>query len=80
MQLHNPLAPHDSPPLSPGDLLNEHEAAALLKTAVRTLRNWRCLRKGPPYRKIGQRAVRYHRADLETFARVVGTADEASAA
>ena len=80
MQLNNPLAPHNTAPLSPGDLLTEHEAADLLKTAVRTLRNWRSLRKGPPYRKIGQRAVRYHRADLEAFARIVGNAGEASAA
>jgi hypothetical protein len=31
------------------------------------LRNWRALRKGPRVRKIGQRLVRYHRADLAAF-------------
>jgi hypothetical protein len=52
---------------APGDLVDENEAAAILHAAVRTLRNWRALRKGPRYRKIGQRLVRYHRADLEAF-------------
>ena len=52
---------------SPGELVDESEAAAILDTAVRTLRNWRSLRKGPRYRKIGQRLVRYHRADLAAF-------------
>ena len=55
-------------PLMPGDLLDENEAAAILHTAVRTLRNWRALHKGPPYRKIGERMVRYHRSDLAAFA------------
>lgn len=57
----NPLS------LQPGDLVNEHDAAAILRTQVRTLRNWRSLRKGPPYHKIGQRLVRYHRAELAAF-------------
>jgi hypothetical protein len=53
--------------LEPGDLKDENEAAAILHTSVRTLRNWRALRKGPKYRKVGQRLVRYHRADLAAF-------------
>jgi hypothetical protein len=60
--------------LAPGDLLDENEAAAILNTAVRTLRNWRALRKGPRYRKIGQRLVRYHRADLAAF--IAGEAEK----
>jgi hypothetical protein len=52
---------------SPGELVDELEAAAILDSAVRTLRNWRALGKGPKYRKIGQRLVRYHRADLAAF-------------
>lgn len=56
---------------SPGELVTELEAAAILSTAVRTLRNWRALRKGPRYRKIGARMVRYHRADLAEFQRVM---------
>jgi hypothetical protein len=66
---------------SPGDLVDEREAAAILSTAVRTLRNWRALRKGPRYRKIGARLVRYHRADLAEFQHVMaGDADKAGAA
>jgi hypothetical protein len=58
-------------PIQPGDLVDEHEAALILSAAVRTLRNWRALRKGPRYRKIGVRMVRYHRADLAEFQRVI---------
>ncbi len=53
--------------LIPGELIDEHEAAALLGLAVGTLRNWRALRQGPSYRKIGKRTVRYLRADLSAF-------------
>ncbi|MEY2150258.1 helix-turn-helix transcriptional regulator [Rhodanobacter sp. 115] len=66
--------------LEPGDLVTEREAAASLGVAVRTLRNWRALRKGPHYRKIGTRLVRYHRADLAEFQRImVGESGEAAA-
>lgn len=53
--------------LAPGDLIDEREAAALLGLAVGTLRNWRALRQGPRFRKIGTRAVRYRRADVAAF-------------
>jgi predicted DNA-binding transcriptional regulator AlpA len=52
---------------SPGDLVSDTEAAAILGAQVRTLRNWRWRGTGPRYRKIGQRLVRYHRADLAAF-------------
>lgn len=72
--------PTDTLP-SPGELVDEYEAAAILSTAVRTLRNWRALRKGPCYRKIGARLVRYHRADLATFQHVMaGDADKVETA
>ena len=67
MQPNNPLAPRNAATLNPGDLVDEVEAAALLNTAVRTLRNWRALRIGPKFRKVGLRMVRYHRADLRAF-------------
>lgn len=67
----NALAPQPTTKIEPGDLLTEQEAAAALNCAVRTLRNWRALRKGPRYRKIGARLVRYHRADLAEFQRVM---------
>lgn len=68
----NPLCPQSAEPIQRGDLLTEAEAADVLHVAVRTLRNWRALRKGPRYRKIGARMVRYHRADLVEFQRVMG--------
>ncbi len=61
-----------------GDLLDEKEAAALLALRVSTLRNWRALRKGPRFVKVGQRLVRYRRADLEAF--IAGDASEGAAA
>jgi hypothetical protein len=54
--------------LKAGDLLDENEVAEILKTAVRTLRNWRGLGKGPPYVKIGERIVRYPRRGVAKFA------------
>lgn len=56
-----------NPKLQPGDLVDEREAAAILDAEVGTLRNWRALGKGPRFRKIGQRMVRYYRADLAAF-------------
>lgn len=56
-----------NPKLQPGDLVDEREAAAILHAEVRTLRNWRALGKGPRFRKVGQRMVRYHRSDLAAF-------------
>jgi predicted DNA-binding transcriptional regulator AlpA len=63
----NPQAPSIGASLNPGDLVDEREAAAILSTSVQTLRNWRWARKGPRARKVGQRLVRYHRADLAAF-------------
>lgn len=54
-------------PLAPGDLVDESEAAAILGARVQTLRNWRWRGEGPHFHKIGQRLVRYHRADLAAF-------------
>ena len=63
--------------LQSGQLVDEREAAAILNAAVRTLRNWRALRKGPQYHKIGERMVRYHRADLAAFITGDGAKDAA---
>lgn len=77
MRPDNPLAPHEAAMLSPGDLVTEREAAAILDCAVQTLRNWRWRGTGPRVRKCGQRLVRYHRADLAAF---VGDAGKDAAA
>lgn len=45
------------------------EAASYLATASKTLRQWRCLGKGPNYNQVGGRLVRYHVDDLDAFAR-----------
>lgn len=64
----SPLAPRTAAKLEPGDLVDETEAAAILGCAVQSLRNWRWRgHGGPRARKIGQRLVRYHRADLAAF-------------
>lgn len=67
MKLSTSIAPQRATQLQPGDLVDETEAAAILSAEVRTLRNWRALGKGPRFCKIGQRLVRYHRADLAAF-------------
>ena len=53
--------------LSPGDLIDEKETAAILAVATTTLRNWRSLRQGPPFLKVGRRLVRYRRSDVAAF-------------
>lgn len=46
--------------------VNEYVAAEMLCVGVQSLRNYRCLRKGPPYVKMG-RSVRYLVSDLEAY-------------
>ena len=48
-------------------LLDTSEAATFLGLARTTLEHWRGLRKGPPFIRVGPRAVRYRRADLEEW-------------
>jgi predicted DNA-binding transcriptional regulator AlpA len=55
--------------------MNENEAAEFLGISRATLRNRRWRREPPIYRKLGPRTVRYHRADLEAFARPVNVPD-----
>jgi hypothetical protein len=47
-------------------LITECEAAELLVIAVKTLRNWRFLGRGPPHLKVG-RLVRYRLSDLKAW-------------
>lgn len=53
--------------VSSADLLDESEAATKLSVAVQTLRNWRWRGEGPRFVKLGKRAVRYRRGDLDAF-------------
>ncbi len=66
-----------TPPATPAlhRLMNENEAAEFLGISRATLRNRRWRREPPIYRKLGPRTVRYHRADLEAFARPVNVPD-----
>ena len=79
MQPATPSTPHVAAKLSPGDLVTEREAAAILGAQVQTLRNWRWRNTGPRWRKVGARLVRYHRADLAAFIDA-GSPDKADAA
>jgi hypothetical protein len=47
-------------------LLNELATAALLGVSPRSLRKWRCVGKGPRFRKLGRRVL-YDLRDLEAF-------------
>jgi hypothetical protein len=46
--------------MSVREWMSEQEAAAEINKSVRTLRQWRKERQGPPYAFFG-RTVRYHR-------------------
>lgn len=48
-------------------LLDEHEVARRLCLSLSTLRNWRYAHRGPPFVKLGLRAVRYRVADVQAF-------------
>ena len=48
------------------EVVNENTAAKIMNVAVQTLRNWRLLRKGPPYMKFG-RSVRYSQRDIKRY-------------
>ena len=55
------------PAKQPGDILTPAELAAEYRLAERTLANWRARGEGPRFLKLGKRAVRYRRADIEAF-------------
>jgi len=48
-------------------LLDEYEVAAWLSISVRTLRNWRVQGGQIPFVRVGKKAVRYRRSDVETW-------------
>jgi hypothetical protein len=51
-----------------GEWMSEAEAAVEVHKTVRTLREWRKRREGPPYAYFG-RTVRYHRPTFIEFFR-----------
>lgn len=48
------------------DLLDATEVAAWTGIAIRTLSQWRYLRRGPTYLRLGGR-VRYRRSDVDAW-------------
>ncbi len=46
--------------------VDEKTAARILGIAVQTLRNWRHVRRGPAYVKMG-RSVRYQLRDIQAY-------------
>ena len=59
------MGPADRPiPTDPESMLLPAEAAHFLSISPRTLEAWRLRGGGPPFTKIGARAVRYRRGDV----------------
>jgi hypothetical protein len=78
--VHPTVTPAPTAPLpKPGDYVSTDEAARILGVSRQTMCNWRwrgdC---GPRFHKIGARLIRYHRADLASFA--AGESGKADAA
>lgn len=48
-------------------LLNEKEAAEMLRYSVRALQNWRLRGGGPKFIKVSGRSVRYAISDLNAW-------------
>jgi hypothetical protein len=48
-------------------MMTEKEAAIYLAVAPKTLRQWRCYGKGPPFYRyeVGGGVIRYNRVDLD---------------
>ena len=49
------------------DVLTEAQAAEYLHCSASLLRLWRTQRKGPDHIRMGERLVRYRRADLDAY-------------
>ncbi|MDF2231589.1 helix-turn-helix domain-containing protein [Albimonas sp. CAU 1670] len=49
--------------------MDTNAAASYLTLRPATMRVWRSQGKGPNYKLVGGRLVRYHRDDLDAFAR-----------
>lgn len=57
----------DQTPRLPDFLVREQSAAEFLDVSVRTLQAWRQNGDGPPFHKVGARAVRYRFSELEDW-------------
>lgn len=48
--------------------MDTETAGRYLVVAPKTLKQWRTLGKGPNYKTVGGRLIRYHVSDLDAFA------------
>lgn len=54
-------------------LLTTLQAAQYLGLTARTMKVWRCLKKGPPFLRVGGRAVRYDPEAIHHWAQYGGS-------
>lgn len=54
-------------PTTAAELVDEARAATLLNLSRRTLQRYRQTAFGPPWRRVGMRAVRYPRAGIDAW-------------
>ena len=48
-------------------LINEREAAAMLGVSIKSLQRWRCEGRGPRFKRLSARCVRYAESDLRGY-------------
>ena len=53
--------------LTSREFLTEKQAAYYLNMSVRTLQSWRLRGGGPVFTRLGARAVRYRRMDIQSW-------------
>lgn len=59
----------DAPAIHEDSLLTEEQAAELIQFSPHTLRCWRSDGEGPKWCRVGKRAIRYKRSDLQDWIR-----------
>jgi excisionase family DNA binding protein len=47
--------------------MDTHEAAKYLAVSVPTLKRWRQRNEGPPFLRVGPRAIRYVKEDIDSW-------------
>lgn len=58
----------DGKPYTRENLIDQKALARLLGVSVKTIEGWRLYGKGPRFRKVGERLVRYRLGDALDFA------------
>lgn len=60
------------PEMNMGPLMREAEAAKFLAVTIRALQAWRQRGGGPPFVRLGARAIRYSKPALEKYIAACG--------